>query len=150
MDLRVTKLTVGRGNRNNPPGEDAYYEVETEVECEGELEEARAKLQSILNGWLKTEAQPLPTGLSPDKLNSLPWRSFEKKGEPAMVGEAGWVFADTKGAEDLVEAVKTSKKEVLRLKNFEYSFSGDESQFLNRRPLRARARRTAPSRERIG
>jgi len=137
IELRITKLTVGRGNRNSPPGEDAYYEVETEVEGEGELEEARAKLRSILNGWVKTEAQTLPIGLDPDKLRSLPWRSFEKKGELAERGEAGWVFVDTKGAEELVEALRASKKEKFCLKNFEYSLSGDELQFLNRRALKS-------------
>ncbi|MFQ6077339.1 MAG: hypothetical protein ACE5Z5_14630 [Candidatus Bathyarchaeia archaeon] len=51
--MRVTKLTVGRGNRNMPSGEDTYYEVETEVRGEVELEEAREKIRGILDGWLK-------------------------------------------------------------------------------------------------
>jgi hypothetical protein len=140
--LKVTKLTVGRCRRAKPPGEDAYYEVEVEVEGIGELENAKTAVQAIMDDWLN-EPEPGPVGLDPESLDGLPWKSFSKKGELAEKGEAGWLFADAEGAEELVKALKTSKESCVRLAGCEYLLSGKDGKFVKRLPSKPLSRRAS-------
>jgi hypothetical protein len=81
----------------------------------------------------QTEKTELPGS---EKLKNLPWKSYKTK-EAAAPEEAGWIFADTQGAEALLSVLKTKDKTVIE--NFEYSRSGNENQFISRKPLKSKA-----------
>lgn len=68
-----------------------------------------------------------------EKLAELPFISYKTK-EHAKENEAGWIFANSKGAEALVSVLKTKDKAKIGL--FEYSFSGKEKRFISRKPVK--------------
>ncbi len=77
----------------------------------------------------KKEPSPLPGS----DFSALPWKSYATKTD-AKPDEAGWIFANTKGAEALLATVKVQSKAPIG--DFEYSFSGPEHQFISRKPLK--------------
>jgi len=92
--------------------------------------------------------QPAPTSTIPDldtaDIDALVWTAYKTK-QKAEPGQAAWTFSDPerhdlpknrKTVEELVEAIKRSKNERLRLGDMEYSFSGNEKQFISRRPVK--------------
>jgi len=139
--LKVERIVVGKGKSilvDGPDGEwnKVYYELEA-VPAEGEdFQAAKVRLESILDKWLSVEAKPegeIPK-LDLAELDQLPWTTYKTK-EPAKEGEAGWIFANTKGAEELVKAMQKCEGK-LELGAYEYRFSGKEKNFITRKPVK--------------
>lgn len=137
---RVTKLVVGKGKTLRPTEQEEwikeYYELEIVVDDDHQIDVARANALGLIDGWLtKTvlEHQKIPN-IDLADLEDHPWTTFKTK-ESAKEGEAGWIFSNTKGAEELVDALKTAKGK-LELGLYEFKFSGAEDKFIQRRPLK--------------
>jgi len=139
--LKVERIVVGKGKsvpRDGPEGEwsKVYYQLEA-VPAEGEdVQAVRMSLEDILDQWLSVEAKPeveVPK-LDLTELDKLPWTAYKTK-EPAKEGEAGWIFTNTEGAEELVKAMEKYEGK-LELGAYEYRFSGKEKQFIARKPVK--------------
>jgi hypothetical protein len=85
-------------------------------------------------------AAPEPTrmpSLDPDELAKLPWQHYQDK-KPAAPVEAGWIFANTKGAEVLVQLLRDQGGKEIPVTIgeviFLISFSGPENKFISRTP----------------
>jgi hypothetical protein len=142
LHFKVTKLTIGLGTtvqKGETEWTKASYELEVEVNSDVKdiVEKARVEAEQIVQSWL---AEPvLPTAGIPQidtaELNMLPWTNYQTK-QPAKEGQAGWIFANTKGAEELVKALNRSSDKKLVIGDCEYSFSGKEK-FVSRKPIKA-------------
>lgn len=66
-------------------------------------------------------------------VKSLPWKSYKTK-VTAAIDEAGWIFANTVGAEALAATLKAKEKAQIGI--FEFSFSGKNKEFISRKPLK--------------
>jgi hypothetical protein len=139
--LKVERIVVGKGKsvpHDGPEGEwsKVYYQLEA-VPAEGEdVQATRMSLEGILDQWLSVEAKPeaeIPK-LDLAELDELPWTTYKTK-MPAKEGEAGWIFANTKGAEELARAMQKCEGK-LELGAYEYRFSGKEKQFITRKPVK--------------
>ena len=139
--MKIERIVVGKGKSvpvDGPEGEwsKAYYQLEA-VPAEGEdVQAVRMSLEGILDQWLSVEAKPeaeIPK-LDLAELDQLPWTTYKTK-EPAKEGEAGWIFANTKGAEELAKAMQRSEGK-LELGAYEYAFSGKEKRFISRKPVK--------------
>jgi hypothetical protein len=80
----------------------------------------------------KPTSKPDNSGLPGTDLSNLPWKSYKTK-QNATPDEAAWIFSNTQGAEALLATLKSNdgKKTI---GNFEYTFSGNEKQFIARKP----------------
>jgi hypothetical protein len=139
--LKVERIVVGKGKsvpRDGPEGEwsKVYYQLEA-LPAEGEdVQAVKMSLEGILDHWLSVEAKPevgVPK-LDLAELERLPWTAYKTK-EPAKEGEAGWIFANTNGAEELVKAMQKCEGK-LELGAYEYRFSGKEKNFITRKPVK--------------
>jgi hypothetical protein len=139
--LKIERIVVAKGKSvpvDGPEGEwsKVYYQLEA-VPAEGEdVQAARMSLESILDQWLAAGMKPeaeIPK-IDMAELDVLPWTTYKTK-EPAKEGEAGWIFSNTKGAEELVKAMQKSEGK-LELGAYEYRFSGKEKQFITRKPVK--------------
>jgi len=139
--LKVERIVVGKGKsvpRDGPEGEwsKVYYQLEA-LPAEGEdVQAVKMSLEGILDQWLSVEAKPeveVPK-LDLAELEQLPWTAYKTK-EPAKEGEAGWIFANTNGAEELVKAMQKCEGK-LELGAYVYRFSGKEKQFIARKPVK--------------
>jgi DNA uptake protein ComE-like DNA-binding protein len=115
-----------------------YYQLEA-VPAEGEdVQAARMSLEGILDQWLSLSVEAKPEAQIPKidlaELDELPWTTYKTK-EPAKEGEAGWIFANTKGAEELAKAMQKCEGK-LELGAYEYRFSGKEKNFITRKPVK--------------
>jgi hypothetical protein len=73
-----------------------------------------------------------PSDLPGTDISKLPWKSYKTK-QNATPEEAAWIFSNTKEAEALLATLKSSDGKKI-IGNFEYSFSGNEKQFIARKP----------------
>jgi len=148
-EVPVKKLTVARGasvSREDESWDRVFYSIEAEAD-ERELQAVKAELQGIVNAWIvdalahplvpisKTEIEKIPQ-IDLAKLEELPWTSFQTK-QPAKPGEAGWIFTNTEGAEELAKALE-AKEGKLELPEYIFRFSGPENRFINRSPVKAK------------
>jgi len=146
--MRVSKIVVGKGKTvpvKGPEGEwlKTFYSVEAELDEGEDPVAARLGLEQLLDQWLQGEVtgpEDIPK-LDLGDLDALPWLTYKTK-EPAKSDEAGWVknpehFSnfDSPVAAELAKALKRAGKK-LELGEYEYSFSGKESQFISRRPVK--------------
>lgn len=139
--MKIERIVVGKGKSvpvDGPDGEwsKVYYQLEA-LPAEGEdAHSVRMGLEGILDQWLSVEGKPeaeIPK-IDLAELDGLPWTTYKTK-EPAKEGEAGWIFANTKGAEELAKAMEKSEGK-LELGAYEYRFSGKEKQFITRKPVK--------------
>jgi hypothetical protein len=148
-EVPVKKLTVARGasvSHDDESWDRVFYSIEAEVD-EAELQVVKAELQGMINAWIvdalahplvpvsKAEAEHIPQ-IDLAQLEELPWTSFQTK-QPAKPGEAGWIFSNTEGAEELVKALE-AKEGKLELAEYIFRFSGDQKQFISRSPVKAK------------
>jgi hypothetical protein len=141
--LKIERILVGRGRSvptDGPEGEwlKTFYQVEAVLDEGDDPKAVRLRLERMLNRWLSGEAEPeaeIPK-LDLAELDELPWTTYKTK-ERAKEGEAGWIFANTEGAEELVKAIQRSEGK-LELGPYEYRFSGKERQFITRRPVKVK------------
>ena len=139
--MKIERIVVGKGKSVPVAGPDGewskvYYQLEA-VPAEGEnVQAVRTGLEDILDQWLSVEAKPEAeiSKLDLAELDQLPWTTYKTK-EPAKEGEAGWIFANTKGAEELVKAMQKCEGK-LELGAYEYRFSGKEKNFITRKPVK--------------
>jgi hypothetical protein len=125
-----------------------YFEIEILIEDPSELEVAKANLTGLIDGWLSftpTTAKPAtkPPAQLPgsEDLGKLPFKSYKTK-EAAGENEAGWIFRNTKGAEALADLIEKQGKGVtvqIGQHRFEVKFSGADSQFIGRAPIKSQA-----------
>jgi len=144
---KITKLTVGRGRTSRSPNQEEwlkeYYELEadvTDITAEDGLEKARVSLEQKLIGWLSEPAATQPAAPQLPKLNmaeieKLPWKDYQRK-QPCRPGDPGWIFTNVEGAQELANLIKASPKEKLVLPPYQFSFSGQEKQFISRKPIK--------------
>ena len=147
---RPIKLVVGKGKTTTPGDAEEwtreYFEVEILIEDPNELEIAKANLTVLIDGWLsasKSATKPAPqlSQLDPDELAKLPWKTYQKK-EPCKPEDAGWIFRNTQGAEALADLIeKQGKGAIVQIgpSKFEVKFSGADSQFIGRAPIKSQA-----------
>jgi hypothetical protein len=148
-EMPVKKLTVARGasiSHDDESWDRVFYSIEAEVD-ETELQVAKAELQGMINAWIvdalahpivpasKAEAEQIPQ-IDLAELEELPWTSFQTK-QSAKRGEAGWIFSNTEGAEELVKALE-AKEGKLELAEYIFRFSGDQKQFISRSPVKTK------------
>jgi len=139
--LKIERIVVGKGKsvpHDGPEGEwsKVYYQLEAVPAESEDVQAVRMGLEGILDQWLSAEAKPeaeIPK-IDLAELDQLPWTTYKTK-EPAKEGEAGWIFANTKGAEELAKAMQKSEGK-LELGAYEYRFSGKETQFITRKPVK--------------
>jgi hypothetical protein len=142
LHFKVAKLTVTLGTtiqQNEKEWIKQSYGLEVEVNSDDIdiVERAKAEAEQLVQSWLAEPA--LPTAGIPQidtaELNMLPWTNYKTK-QPAEKGQAGWIFSNTKGAEELVKALNRSPDKKLVVGDCEYSFSG-KGKFVSRKPIKA-------------
>jgi len=139
---KITRLVVGRGRTSRPSEQEEwikeYYELEVDVSdltTEDSLEKARTSLEQKLISWLSEPIVPQIPKLDMAEIEKLPWKRYKDK-MPCKPGDSGWVFGNTRGAEELVKAIKASPQEKLELPPYQFSFSGKEKQFISRKAMK--------------
>jgi len=133
----IVKITVEKGRTFRPGNTEEWirkvYSIEAEVPesyTRESIEEIRLDLEKIVDTWL-SEAPPPKSIVDPAKLNALPWKPY-KEGH-----RAAWIFADTKGAEQLAEMIRHSEEGKVEIAEFTYRFSGPKenpTMFISRNP----------------
>ena len=139
--MRVERIVLGRGKSVYRDGSEAwlrtFYQVEAVLDQGDDPKEVRLGLERMLTQWLSGE-ETVPEVEIPKldlaELGELPWTTYKTK-EPAKEGEAGWIFANTKGAEELAKAMQKSEGK-LELGAYEYRFSGKDRNFITRKPVK--------------
>jgi len=133
----IERIRVGKGftKRPSPDVEEwerRYIEVEA-VLTEGEVpDKVYDYLVKMIDEWLELIPAKEVKTIPKIDVESLPWVSYRTK-QPAKPGEAGWIFTTTEGAEALVRLIQEGKGRV-KLGAYEFRFSGNENQFISRRP----------------
>jgi len=148
-EVPVKKLTVARGasiSHDDESWDRVFYSIEAEVD-EAELQVAKAELQGMINAWIVDAlAHPLiPVSKAEEveqipridlaELEELPWTNYQTK-QPAKPGEAGWIFSNAEGAEELVKALE-ARDGKLELAEYIFRFSGDK-RFISRSPVKTK------------
>jgi hypothetical protein len=154
---KVTELTVTKGKTVRAGEKEEWtrveYSVKTSVDDSEDPQVARANIEGMIDGWLRMVCLPgavhrsaakpsaqLP-GLDPDELAKLPWKTYRTK-EDCKPQDAGWIFRNTKGAEALADLIEKQGKGVtvqIGQHRFEVKFSGADSQFIGRAPIKSQA-----------
>jgi hypothetical protein len=105
------------------------------------VEDAKNRVLDLLDKWtdevkgtsdVQESVKNIPK-LDLAKINSLPWKTYQK--EIAKPDEAAWVYRNHESAKELSAAIEKAGKDGLTIGNMNYTFSGDQQQFLNRKPL---------------
>lgn len=107
-----------------------YRRIEQLSEILTKIGEAKGDLDTEKHSPAKNEGKQLP-GTDFDKLS---WKSYATK-QAAGPEEAGWIFANTQGAEALLSTLK-SKDGKATIGAFEYTIQGKEHQFISRNPVK--------------
>lgn len=90
-----------------------------------QIENLRRQLED-LEDWIDASLGPQLA-----ELGKLPWKPY-KEGH-----RAAWIFADTKGAEQLAEMIRHSEEGKVEIAEFTYRFSGPKenpTMFISRNP----------------
>ena len=69
------------------------------------------------------------------QIEDLPWISYATK-KAARPGDAAWIFVQKDEKGDLVKAIRESPSQRLELDPYVFTFSGNQNQFISRRPLK--------------
>jgi hypothetical protein len=145
--VQLKRLIVGKGKTSRPCDADEwskeYYELEASIENSSELEDTKANLAGLIDGWLSphkpaTRETPKKTQLASQEIEKLPWKTYNSK-EDCKPNEAGWIFTNTPGAEVLSDFIEKQGKEAvvqIGAYNFDIRFSGAEKQFIGRAPVK--------------
>ncbi len=105
------------------------------------VEDAKNRVLDLLDKWtdevkgtsdVQESVKNIPK-MDLAKIDSLPWKTFQK--EPAKPDETAWVFRNHESAKELSAVIEKSGKDGLTIGNMNYTFSGDQQQFINRKPL---------------
>jgi hypothetical protein len=132
---RINRLVVGLGKTSRPSADreewiKTHYEIEFEIGAgltPDEFEKARKAALQTIEGWLATSAnKSVLAELNPAELDKLPWKEYKPGHRNA------WIFANTQGAENLLEAIKSSQNGKVEVGGFVYRLSGKELQFISR------------------
>jgi hypothetical protein len=75
-------------------------------------------------------------GLDPNKLESLPWKTYSKPSYNARPGQAAWIFANTQGAEELFMHLQMKGESQVTIGDRSYTcrISGVNGEWINRSP----------------
>jgi hypothetical protein len=146
---KLTELTVTKGKTVRAGDREEWtrveYSVKVAIECDEELQVIKPQVEGLVDGWLTAAPPPVTRPLAslpemdPDELAKLPWKTYKSK-EPCKPEDAGWIFRNTQGAEalgDLVEKHGNGAYVQIGSHKFECSFSGNEKQFIGRKPVNA-------------
>jgi hypothetical protein len=138
--MKAEKLLVFRGATYEAQNRAFYrfnYQIEACLEDGEDLSATRAKLVETVDGWLKEDiakhSQSALAKLNPAKLDTLPWKPYQEG------HRAAWIFAETKGAEPLVQAIRRSETGKIEVGGFSYKLSGPEENpnlFISRTPVK--------------
>jgi hypothetical protein len=115
-----------------------YYRIEQLTEILNKDGEAK--------GYTNTTKTPPPnqTTNQPNQTTSdfdkLPWKSYKTK-QDAKPDEAGWIFANTKGAETILETLKANDGKA-KFGNFECYLQGENQTFIARKPVKTESSTT--------
>jgi len=92
----------------------------------------------------KPPETPVIPAVDTADIDALVWTTYKTK-QKAEPGQAAWTFSDPerhdnpdhkRTVKELVKAIKGSENQRFRIGDMEYSFSGNEKQFISRRPIR--------------
>jgi hypothetical protein len=132
---RISRLVVGLGKTSRPSSEreewvKTHYEIEFEVGADvtpDEFEKARKAALQTVETWFSESISKSPLAeLNPSELDKLPWKEYKSGHRNA------WIFANTKGAEKLLEAIKSAPNGKVEIGGFAYRLSGKDLQFISR------------------
>ena len=149
--VQLKRVVVGKGKTSRPSDAEEwskeYFEIEASIENSAELESAKANLCGLIDGWLSPQKPAMTATLNKAKLNAqelekLPWTTYKSK-EDCESDEAGWIFANTLGAEVLSDLIRKKGKEAvvqIGAYKFDVKFSGAEKQFIGRAPSKTEAK----------
>lgn len=93
-----------------------------------DLDEIKAKLES-----LDSKVESILKTLTPTTQNTyedLPWKSFKS-------GKGSWIFADSKGAEELLHRLKEAKGNTIFTEAYRFVLSKEDGKFIQRYPRNA-------------
>jgi hypothetical protein len=94
------------------------------------LDDIKAKLVSMDTKLDSILTSTAPTSIS-NAYKDLPWKNF-KEGE-----EGAWIYADQKGAEQLVNRLKNANGNIIFSGGYRYSLSRD-GRFVRRHPIKSK------------
>lgn len=132
---RISRLVVRLGKTTRPSAEreewvKTHYEIEFEIDAgvtPDEFAKARKAALQTIEGWLASSAnKSMLAELNPTELDKLPWKEYKAGHRNA------WIFANTEGAEKLLEAIKSAQNGRVEVGEFVYRLSGKELQFISR------------------
>jgi len=132
---RISRLVIGLGKTSRPSTDreewvKTHYEIEFEIGAgvtPDEFEKARRAALQTIEGWLAESVGKSPLAvLNPAELDKLPWKEYKSGHRNA------WVFANTQGAEKLLEAIKSAPNGRVEVGGFVYRLSGKDLQFISR------------------
>jgi len=128
-------------------GEDyvkAAYTLEVDLstleQTDKTVEDSKKLVENLIDKWIEEEiavasamkeVAKVPE-MDVGELGDFPWKTFKTK-EQCQPHEAGWIMRNFEGATKLEEALEKAKGPLV-IGEFEYSFSGDRQQFINRKP----------------
>jgi len=132
---RISRLVVGLGKTSRPNVDreewvKTHFEIEFEIGAgvtPEEFEKARKAALQTIQGWLaESVVKSSLADLNPAELDKLPWKEYKPGHRNA------WIFANTQGAEKLLEAIKSNANGRVEVGGFIYRLSGKELQFISR------------------
>lgn len=141
--MPITKIRVGKGksvpvNPQDPASEwvKSYYELEAVPGPNEVPDQVRDYLEEMISRWLGEMPLEEVKKIPELDIESLPWSSYARKGAAAKPGEAGWCWSSLENAQQLVKLIKESPDGKLELPPYLFQLSGDQEQFISRRPVK--------------
>jgi len=103
------------------------------------VEDAKKRVENLIDKWIEEEKGVASAMREVAKVpeidigdvDDLPWKNFKK--EPCQPHEVGWIMRNHEAAQKLVSAMEKAGGSLV-IGEWEYTFSGDRQQFINRKP----------------
>jgi hypothetical protein len=148
---KIVEFKIGKGKTAKPSPDveewtRKYIELTIKLPeqfTEQGFHEAVAKAEMIIDDLLKQPETPQIPHLDIAEIGDLLWTRYKDRAKAERDDEAAWTFSDPakhdnpehrKTVEKLVKAIKGSSDGKLRIGNVEFSLSGENKQFVSRKP----------------
>jgi len=127
-------------------GEDyvkATYTLEVDLstleQTDKTVEDSKKLVENLIDKWIEEEKGVASNMKEVAKVpeidigdvDALPWKNFKK--ESCQPHEVGWIMRNHEAAQKLVSAMEKAGGSLV-IGEWEYVFSGDRQQFINRKP----------------
>ncbi len=149
--MKISRIVVGKGVTHRPSADEevwtkTYIELEAQLAKDEKPEAVKDALLAMLDQWMENihageQAKAMPK-LDLAEIESLKWTRYKDK-QRAEPGDAAWTFSDparhdnpeqARIVAELTKAIRQSPNQKLELGQYIFSFSGDNNQFISRRP----------------